>query len=86
MFLIVASIILSVLTILLGGTFLFNKLTWWFGLLCIAHGVLFLIIALGVRSDMSYKQGQIDAANGKQKYQLTTQPDNTTKWELKDKK
>ena len=77
MFLIVASIILSVLTILLGGTFLFNKLTWWFGLLCIAHGV---------RSDMSYKQGQIDAANGKQKYHLTTQPDNTTKWELKDKK
>ena len=32
----------------------------------------------------AYKNGQIDAAIGKQKYHLTTQPDKTMKWELKE--
>ena len=33
--------------------------------------------------EQGYKQGQVDAAKGIQKYHLTTQPD---KWELKEKK
>lgn len=29
-----------------------------------------------------YKQGQVDAANGKMRYVLTQNPDGTTAWEM----
>ena len=53
---------------------------------CIASGFLgliFLFCFVVFHYDTAYKQGQIDAANGIQKYHLTTQPDNTSKWEMK---
>ena len=34
-------------------------------------------------NEYSYKQGQIDAINGKIKYELVKQPDGTTEWKEK---
>jgi len=43
-----------------------------------------IVMAVMLSHNQGHKSGQIDAANGKQKYHLTTQPDNTSKWELKE--
>jgi len=43
----------------------------------------FLLFSFFTFYDLAYKDGQVDAALGKQKYHLTTQPDKTLKWELK---
>jgi len=48
---------------------------------CVLLCLVCLLTAFGLTHDVSYRQGQIDAALGKQKYHLTTQPDNTVKWE-----
>ena len=48
-------------------------------------GLIFVFLIVLESYDSGHKSGQIDAANGKQTYHLTTQPDNTSKWELKKK-
>ena len=82
MVLLVASMIMLVLMFLLAGAFMSCDGGFLFGSIIALHGVLFLFVALGVRSDESYKQGQIDAANGKQKYHLIINKSEV--WELKE--
>lgn len=43
------------------------------------------LLAFGVDTTL-YKQGQIDAINGKIMYELKQQPDGTTAWERKQEK
>lgn len=55
-----------------------------FGIILIAIGAVLLFVGLlSTFYDIAYRQGQIDAINGKIEYVLVKQPDNTTKWESK---
>jgi len=69
-----------------GSALAFNDKACGVGLFLLVMGLLFLFMFGGQIYCEGDKQGQINAANGKQKYHLTTQPDNTSKWELKEKK
>jgi hypothetical protein len=55
------------------------------GCMFLVMSIYCIFMAVFITYDKGHKQGQIDAANGKQKYHLTTQPDNSQKWELKKK-
>ncbi len=53
----------------------------WLGFAIGAALIVFIVQATGLPN--SYRQGQIDAANGIMKYELQTHDDGTTSWELK---
>ena len=46
-------------------------------------GMIFFGFLLNVSND-TYKDGQIDAINGKIHYELVEQPNGTTEWEFKE--
>lgn len=46
--------------------------------------ILIVVILLQVTSDKYYKQGQVDAINGKVKYELKVQPDSARIWVKKE--
>jgi len=53
---------------------------------CIVAGILTGLLAMFLFLDSvgdTYKQGQIDYANGIIKYELVTQGDKTAKWQMK---
>ena len=56
----------------------------FFGIFCLTFGsFLFFYSAYGLvklEFESEYKQGQIDAINGKVQYELKTMPDNSIQW------
>jgi len=52
---------------------------------CFLFGLFFMAMSFVGIEDLGHKRGQIEAANGNQQYHLTTQPNNTTRWEYKEK-
>ncbi len=52
-------------------------------LLLFILGILFCFISAVLFYEVAYKDGQVDAALGKQKYHLVTRPDKTVRWEEK---
>ena len=86
MIMIILIAVLAISMFVVAGVFVGIKEIIPGTLFFIAQGVLFLLLSFGIYAEESYKNGQIDAANGIQKYHLTTQPDNTSEWELKEKK
>ena len=81
----IAIIILSIVVLGLGflsGIIFSDKEVRPASAFCLVTAIsIFVIAAIEISEDL-YKQGQIDAAQGIQKYHLTTQPG---KWELKEK-
>ena len=77
--------ILAMLSVVSLGMHLYNSSIGFVSgiltLFLIACCFSFSVIAFDTHYKEGYKRGQIDAATGKQKYHLTTQP---AKWKLKE--
>jgi len=82
---VIVSMIFAVLLLIGVGAILTQRGIRLVGFVLFLQSILFVIVSVGSYGDIRYRRGQIDAANGKQKYHLTTQPDNTQLWELKKK-
>ena len=68
----------------IGSVLMVTVLTWISGFF-MGVGITNLIYSSVIHEDGGYKQGQIDAINGKICYQIVLQADGSTKWEKIEK-